>query len=115
MKCKLNAAIDLAYELIKQEWLNSGKHNMNLAVALDQLEPYYKQPWKTHDEERKAYWVEMMDLLLDERFSRFTEEEIDKMTACLIKGEEDSLDLVSDKIYDAAICCGLGDKIYWED
>lgn len=77
MKSKLNTAIDIAYELIKQEWLNGGKHNMNLAVALDQLEPYYEHPYRTYTEERKTYWKEQISF--HEYDEELTEQQIERI------------------------------------
>ncbi len=98
MKSKLNNAIDIAYELIKQEWLNSGKHNMNLAVALDQLEPYYEHPYRTYTEERKAYWKEQISF--HEYDEELTEQQIEHMVDWLLDWDGDEA-VITENFMDA--------------
>ena len=115
MKSKLNEAIDTAFELVKQSWLNGGKHDMNLAIALDQLEPYVGQPWATYDAERRAHFRELMDIYLEDFDEELTNEEIDRLLDWLIDADDDDEDgAFSDKLYGAGRDCGLLAKMYGE-
>lgn len=87
MKSKLNEAIDLAYEFVKAEWLHGGKHDMNLAIALDQLEPYVGKPWVTYNEERKAYWKEQIGFHY--KAEELTEQQIEHMADWLLDWDMD--------------------------
>ena len=112
MKSKLNIAIDTAYELIMQEWFNGGKHDINLALALDQLEPYVGKPYGVYEEERRAYWMEQMDTLIN--LDRLTEEETNALLKCLLETDYEDMTVISDKIHAAVNWCGLTEKAYEE-
>lgn len=112
MKSNVNKAIDSAYELIKRAWQDGGKHDINLALALDQLEPYVGKPYGVYEEERRAYRMEQMDTLIN--LDRLTEEETETILKCLLETDYEDMTVISDKIYEAAVWCGLAEKVYEE-
>lgn len=114
MKNNVDIAIEKAYDALMRVYEHTDGDTAYIKAALTALKPFYHNLAAIYDEERRQYWIEMMDIHFDGHFKDFTPEETDRMVEWLREWDEDSDDTVMDALDGALRDNGLEKKVYGE-
>ena len=112
MKSNVDIAIEKAYDALMYVYEHTDGNMAYIKSALTALKPFYHNLAATYDEERRFYWMEMMDIHFDRHFKDFTPEEVQRMIDWLFCWDQDDDDRLEEALCGALRDCGLEEKVY---